>query len=538
MKSFFFVLVLAAFIFGGAFYLGAFDPVERSGRSRIGDEIRESIPADMLQHWYPLAADLEHGGFLSTFTYDWKPTMPQDKMIVTQARHVWSNARARQLYPDVPHYESLARHGFAFLRNVMWDETYGGFHTLVGRQGRVKSKPGEEKTAYGNTFAIYGLAAYYQASGDTAALSLAKETFHWLEAHSHDPVHKGYFQHMERNGSPIHRTEEVPSKSDLGYKDQNSSIHLLEAFTELYTVWPDSLLRERLEEMLLLVRDTITQEKGSLVLFFEPDWTPVSFRDSTKNTILEHRYLDHVSFGHDVETAYLMLEASHVLGIEDDEQTMQVAKKMLDHALRNGWDEKLGGFYDQGYYFKGDEEISIINDHKNWWSQAEGLNTLLLMADHFPDDELEYFKKFQQLWAYINEYLIDQEYGGWYEGGLDKQPELRTALKGHIWKGNYHQFRSLVHCMHRLLPDTIPPASPSDIILQEKEAALVLDWEKAVDNELMMGYDIYRNGNKIGFTPLASFQIPASKVEKGDTFSVKAMDLQGNTSVEAVEVEY
>lgn len=538
MKRVVYILGLTAVSFIGAFYLGAFEPVELSERSRIGAEIRESIPADMLQHWYPKAADQEYGGYLSTFTYDWQPTGPQDKMIVTQARHLWSNARASQLYPDFLYYEDLARHGFSFLRNVMWDSAYGGFHTLVDRKGSVKNQPGQEKTAYGNSFAIYGLAAYYQATGDTAALSLAQKTFHWLEAHSHDPVHKGYFQHMERDGTPVSRDHEVPTTSDLGYKDQNSSIHLLEAFTELYTVWPDPLLRERLEEMLLLVRDTITQPNGSMVLFFEPDWTPVSFRNASRETILKHRYLDHVSFGHDVETAYLMLEASHVLGIKNDEQTMEVAKKMLDHALRNGWDEQLGGFYDQGYYFEGDDEISIINDHKNWWSQAEGLNTLLLMADHYPDDELRYFEKFSKLWSYINEYLIDHEHGGWYEGGLDKQPDMKTALKGHIWKGNYHQFRSLIHCMQGLQPDEIPPSEPAEIRLSEVGEVPVLEWERATDDALMMGYNVYKNGKKIGFTPLSSFHLPASTPLKGNTFSVKAVDLQGNMSVDSATVTH
>jgi mannobiose 2-epimerase len=213
---------------------------------------------------------------------------------------------------------------------------------------------------------------------------------------------------------------------------------------------------------------------------------------------------------------------------------LEVAKSMLDHALRNGWDKELGGFYDQGYYFKGDDEITIINDHKNWWSQAEGLNTLLLMADHYPDDELRYFEKFRNLWSYINEYLIDHEHGGWYEGGLDKQPDLKTALKGHIWKGNYHQFRSLIHCMQSLLPDEIPPSEPAEIRLREVGDKQVLEWEKATDDALMMGYNIYKNGKKIGFTPLTVFQLPQGMSVRNSEFSVGAVDLQGNESVASI----
>jgi cellobiose epimerase len=417
-------------------------------RLQMAAEMDKSIRTELLNKWYPQSVDSLYGGFLSTFTYDFLPTGPQDKMIVTQARHVWSNAIASRLYPDVAYYKQCAAHGFAFLQNTMWDKVNGGFFTLVDRKGNVKDST--EKMTYGNAFGIYASAAWYKTSGDTNALSLAKNCFWWLEKHCHDPVYKGYYQNLLPDGTPIKRTADVPSTFTIGYKDQNTSIHLLEAFTELYAVWPEPLLRQRLQEMLLLIRDVITTKKGNLVLFLQPDWTPVSFRDSSEAVILQHRNVDHVSFGHDVETAYLILEASHALGLKNDNVTMKIAKRMVDHALQNGWDNKTGGFYDEGYYFKNKKGISIIKDSKNWWSQAEGLNTLLLMADHFPNDTMHYFEKFKMMWRYIQTYIIDHEHGDWYEEGLDTRPERRTALKGHIWKGTYHNLRSLSNCVHRL----------------------------------------------------------------------------------------
>lgn len=165
---------------------------------------------------------------------------------------------------------------------------------------------------------------------------------------------------------------------------------------------------------------------------------------------MKHRTIDHVSFGHDVETAYLLLEASHTLGLKNDKLTMTVAKRMVDHALHNGWDNKTGGFYDEGYYFRNKKDITIIRDSKNWWTQAEGLNTLLLMAEHFPNDPMHYFDKFKKMWQYINTYVIDHVYGDWYSEGLDTRPGSKTGLKGHIWKATYHQLRSLSNCMYRL----------------------------------------------------------------------------------------
>ena len=440
----------AMFAFGFFITILTLQSCKKNGsedRLKLADVIEKSIKTEMLNLWYPRAVDSVHGGFLSTFTYHWQPTGPQDKMIVTQARHTWSNSKASQLYADNPVYKKSAQHGFVFLRDVMWDKEFGGFYNLVDRTGKPKEAM---KTAYGNAFAIFALSAYYGASGDTSALQLAKDAFGWLEKYSHDPDKKGYFQHLQRDGKFIARPDTIVSTSEIGYKDQNSSIHLLEAFTELYQVWPDPLVKERLAEMLYLIRDTITSDKGYLVLFLQPDWTPVSFRDSSVDVIMKHHNLDHVSFGHDVETAYLLLEASHVLGVENDTKTHTIAKKMIDHSLEKGWDNSVGGFYDEGYYFKDSADMVILRDTKNWWAQAEGLNTLLIMADLYPEDEHDYYAKFKLMWQYIDTNLIDHEHGDWYAGGLDKQPEMKTALKGNIWKGNYHQFRSLANCVKAL----------------------------------------------------------------------------------------
>jgi mannobiose 2-epimerase len=420
-------------------------------RGQIAAAMEQSITAELLDKYYPLACDSLYGGFITTFTYDFKPTGEQDKFIVTQARHVWTTSMAAMKFPSVPYYLPCAANGFNILKNKMWDKTYGGFYSLTDRQGNVKTRMISPKDAYGNSFAIYALAVYYRASKDTAALNLAKQTFYWLEKHSHDPVYKGYFQHLQRDGTPVKRAPGLPVNAETGYKDQNSSIHLLEAFTALYEVWPDALLRERLQELLFLIRDTLVTTKGYLQLFFTADWKPVSLRDSSGAVIIKNKSIDHVSFGHDVETAYLMLEASHALQLKNDSATLVVGKRMVDHALKNGWDTTLGGFYNEGYYFKDKPGMTIIFDSKNWWTQAEGLNTLLLMAGHFPDDEMHYYDHFKKLWQYVDTYIIDHVNGDWFEEGIDKEPQRKTALKGHIWKATYHNYRALDNCIRGLV---------------------------------------------------------------------------------------
>lgn len=414
-------------------------------RAALADEVEYGLRAEILDAWYPRAVDLEAGGFLSGFDRAWQPVGDQRKMIVTQARHVWTTAQAAMWTGDAA-YGEMALHGAAFLRDRMWDGEHGGFYWLVERDGTPVVEGGgqPEKQAYGVAFAIYGLAATHEATGDEAALDLAIEAFRWLDERAHDPVHGGYFNLLAADGTPY--------RDGLGRtppKDQNSSIHILEAFTELYRVWPDDALRQRTEEMLALVRDTITVDPGTLTLFSLSDWTPVSYRDSTAEVREANWYYDRVSFGHDVETAYLMLEAAETLGL-DAAPTWAAGKRMLDHSLRTGWDGRNAGFMEGGYIFADGDPLVVVDSTKNWWAQAEGLNTLLLFGDHYPDDPLAYHDRFLEMWALIQGYLVDHEHGGWYRGTLDRQPELRTADKGGIWKGPYHTARALMNVARHL----------------------------------------------------------------------------------------
>jgi cellobiose epimerase len=244
-------------------------------RKEIAFAMGRSLRQEVLDKYYPLFIDTVYGGFLTTFTYDFKPTGKQDKMIVTQARHTWVNAKAAIRYPNDVYFRTGAIAGFHFLKDKMWDRKYGGFFTMVSRSGKPLNTEGY-KEAYGNAFGIYALAAVYELTHDTNALSMAKTAFYWLEQHSHDPVNKGYFQHLQRDGTPVIRTTEMSPFAETGYKDQNSSIHLLEALTSLYEVWKDDLVRQRLQEMLLLIRDKIVTPRGNLTLFFQPDWTPIA----------------------------------------------------------------------------------------------------------------------------------------------------------------------------------------------------------------------------------------------------------------------
>lgn len=419
-------------------------PVSLDGRAadRVESVLREAV----LDAWYPRVLDRRYGGYLSDLSASWKPAGDQDKMIVTQSRHVWTLARSAEFTGDA-RYARWAGSGVRFLEAHFWDRTYGGFHWRVGRNGTLlgdRSDGGPIKRAYGQAFALYGLAVYFEATGDSSALRLAQRGFRWLERHSHDPEYGGYYQFLRRDGRPF-----VNGYRGTPPKDQNSSIHLLEALTELYGVWNAPSVRKRLREMLVLVRDTMVADRGHLRLFFRRDWTPISYRDSARSVREAHFHLDHVSFGHDIETAYLLLEAAEALGTPS-ERTRSVARRLIDHSVRHGWDDRSGGLFDAGYYEPPADTVRIIDRGKAWWAQVEALNSLLLATDLTPSEEDRYGALFARQWTYLDRFLVDHERGGFYRAGLDTTPGARDDPKSGVWKGSYHTARALMNVTGRL----------------------------------------------------------------------------------------
>jgi cellobiose epimerase len=417
-------------------------------------EMKKVLSENILESWYPSSVDSVYGGFLADFNAEWKPEGDQNKMIVTQARHVWTTSQVFLMNGDSA-YLDLAEHGYDFLKNKMWDTLQGGFYYMLSRNGDQLTNSREpQKTAYGNAFAIYALASYYKASARQEALDLAKAGFFWLEKYSYDSLYSGYFNFLLNNGELYKESNSNFRGIDLSqrqWKDYNTSIHLMEAFTELYKVWPDSMLRKRTAEMFFLIRDTLTDAKGYLNLYFTRDWQRISYRDSSSVCRMTNFYFDHISFGHDIETAYLLLETSSVLRIGLEDKTLAVVKKLVDHSVSKGWDSRYGGLYDAGYYLKDAEDIRIVNKSKIWWSQAEALNALLMMSRIYPDES--YYKLFLEQWNYIDKYLIDHQNGEWYPEGLDRKPRAKKFPKATIWKINYHNSRALMNCIRMLKED-------------------------------------------------------------------------------------
>jgi cellobiose epimerase len=399
----------------------------------LAAEMETVLQKDVLGVWFPRAVDQGAGGFHSNFTRDWQRAKSEGKFSVFQGRMVWVAAQVVKHRPALrPQYEPIVKHGFNYLNDVLWDEKHGGFFWGLDEQNRQSSQYTDGKHLYGISFGLYGATAAYEVIKDARALSLAQKTFRWLDQQAHDDKNGGYFEWLTREGKVVQTktNDSVPVAGfPIGYKSMNTHIHLLESFTQLYEVWPDELLRKRLLELLTIVRDKICVAPGVMNLYFTLDWRPIP---------------DHDSYGHDVETAFLMLEADEVVDGAIDPKTEQMARLLVDHALTYGWDEKHGGFYRDGTTFGPAED-----KRKEWWVQFEGLNALLLMHEKYGRESDKYFKAFEKQWGFIKNHQIDKEFGGIFDT-VESDGTAKEFTKSRIWKECYHETRALLNTIHRL----------------------------------------------------------------------------------------
>lgn len=405
------------------------------------DQIDRLLREEMAK-WYPLAVDNERGGFHQNISRDWKLLPDDARSLVYQSRMTWTAATfAAYSRPDHDVYVKYARHGIEYLDRVMRDEEQGGFHWIVGPDGKVDPRLGDEKHVYGTAFVLYSASHVRKVTGDDLALKVARDAFDWLETKAHDRDHGGYFEAFKRDGTPIlsfpadspawKRTDRLGVY--YGYKSMNSHIHLLEALDAFCRVDPDPKARERLREVLMIVRDRIAVEPGALNLYLTLDWRPLPAHDS---------------FGHDVETAFLLLEAAETakLGEVEDAKTRKKAKSLIDHALDFGWDDRFGGFYDKGDVFAG----KAYDTTKVWWTQAEGLNALVVMDQLFGKADPRYARAASMQWDFIAKHQLDPEHGGWF-GEVTREGKLiGDGRKANPWKANYHTGRAMMNVVRML----------------------------------------------------------------------------------------
>ena len=376
--------------------------------NQLAETIAASLQNDILSPWFPRCVD-ESRGFHQNFSVHWTPIPGAERSVVFQSRMTWVTATIAEM--GHPEYLAYAEKGWRELSETLWDPVTGGFRWDTDQHH-------DAFHAYGVSFAIYALAAYYRVSGNPEVLAAAQSAFHYLEAHHFDAVEGGYWETPGGTAPPHRDLIGTPP----GQKSQNTHLHLLEAFAELLPLWPDARLRQRLGEILDLFLTRFYVAPGWLRTEVNFDWTPVEGL---------------VSYGHDIEATHLLLTAANLLQNQDPTVHL-VAETVTDYALRYGWDTEEGGFYNAGT-----PDGTVTDRRKIWWVQGEGLLALATLWN--TTHRHAYGVALAQQWDWIQRHQIDSQHRGWLE--FADQP---GGDKGHSWKEAYHESRALIHVIRRL----------------------------------------------------------------------------------------
>ena len=347
--------------------------------------------------------DTQHGGFHQNYAEDWSELPDQSRSLVYLARMIWLAA--------VGGNAECVEHGCKSLWEQFWDNDYGGFAWEIGLDDHVIDP---SKHVYGQAFTIFALAK-------AGKVHDALWAFQWLDLHAHDDLHGGYVETLWSDGERRIFGDGTDSiGTPYGLKSMNTHLHLLEAFIELYSASHDERVRLRLQEVFQIFCKHFMQPDGRLIYYTTHDYRLASDVDS---------------YGHAVESAFLAIEAAEALN-EEVEATWALAKTVVDRTLSVGWDKVHGGLFYEGEFGKPPH-----NRDKVWWAQAECLNALRLMASRYGSP---YLALYDQQWAFIETFVIDEVHGGWRPVVLEDGSPVEGHIKSDAWTEGYHQGRAVL----------------------------------------------------------------------------------------------
>ena len=379
--------------------------------AEFAEQIRSELEKDILPFWLNRMQD-GRGGFYGRMDGSGQlvPNAPRGGILT--ARLLWTFSSAFRMFGN-PAVGDAARLAYHQIRDRFYDGEFGGTYWSIDSYG----KPLEtKKQYYAIAFAIYGLAEYYRATGEKEALELAVKLYHDIEAHSLDALKGGYLEAAGRDWSPIADVR-LSDRDRNDAKTMNTHLHILEGYTGLYRVWPDAELRRSLSTLVEIFLQRIVRPDGHLGLFFNEDWESQT---------------DAVSYGHDIETSWLLCETAEVLGDKELLARVRECSKRMAAASAEGL-ETCGGMIYEFDPASGERDASF-----QWWVQAETvvgcLNQFRLTGDE------SWFHRAESAWNFIRGKLICPD-GEWYWSlNPDGTPNTEDDRAG-FWKCPYHNGR-------------------------------------------------------------------------------------------------
>jgi cellobiose epimerase len=390
--------------------------------NQLKSDVSSDLTRNLLPYWSKNMVDKVNGGFYGRIDGNDKVYPDEEKGGILNARILWTYSSAYRIFRDTA-YLRLATRAKDYIMDHFIDKEYGGAYRSVTSKGEPSDT---RKQIYTQTFFIYGMAEYYRATGDKEALQTAKDIFELFEKYALDRESNGYFEVFTRDWKRS-RDRLIGETSDKDEKTMNTSLHLMEAYTNLYRVWPDKRMAERLGNMVNIFLNHIIDSKTShLICFMDRNWKRTSMVDS---------------YGHDIEASWLLYEATSLLGDKDLlAMVKQVSLKIADAASE-------GLQPDGSLAYEKDLSTGHLASERSWWPQSEAI-VGYLNAFELSGNE-KYLDRSVNCWNYTKNHLVDNKKGGWFSSASESGAVIKGD-KGGFWICPYHNGRMCMEVVERV----------------------------------------------------------------------------------------
>jgi cellobiose epimerase len=386
-------------------------------RKEFNKELR-----NILSFWRKKAQDKINGGFVGEMSNDLIMQPSALKGGVLNARILWTFSSAAQFTGKKKH-RMMATKAYHYFVDHFIDHEYGGTYWSLTSEGKPEET---RKQIYAQAFSIYGLTEFAKLTDNNEAMQLAMELFNLIEKHGFDYENNGYLEAFDRQWK-LHEDQRLSAIDLNEKKSMNTHLHVIEAYANLYEYTGNPLLKERVENLLhLFSTNIINRETHHFNLFFDEKWNVKSNK---------------VSFGHDIEGSWLLLEAAETIRSEKWISNMKTHAIEMAQASLDGIDTDGGLKYE---YIPGSQD----EGEKEWWTLAEAVvgffNAYQLTANSV------YLEKSLGMWDYLKKYFIDTKRGEWYYRIDREHLPVSSYAKISLWKCPYHNSRMCMEMIRRL----------------------------------------------------------------------------------------
>lgn len=219
---------------------------------------------NILAFWRENSLDKENGGFIGRLSNDGIVDSNAPKGAVLNARILWTFSAAAR-HSEISENRAVADRAYNYFVKYFLDQEMGGVYWTVTPEGEPL---GTRQQIYALAFAIYGLSEYYLLTQKVEVLTHCQALYRWIESHSYDAKHGGYFEAYSREGELLEDLR-LSEKDRNDPKTMNTHLHILEAYANLYRAWPDAVLADQIKNLLVVFQEHIIDlETHHLRLFF------------------------------------------------------------------------------------------------------------------------------------------------------------------------------------------------------------------------------------------------------------------------------